>query len=461
MKCTDLLLRLRDGMARRQRSYRYRVWKELRRKLVKSTTAHWAYYLVIVSLLAVGLLSLHHYLQSHLYVVRLDGVEVGLVEDTAEVEQFLEALMDQCCLLYGMEVKPKQNISFTREFLPGRSADVRQVEAALRQQVHLITEAVMVKVNGIPVAPVSTQQEIKKVINALSLAFISQEDNVKLREVSLVEDVDGECCVVDPEQVCTAEEVAALMIASTKEARIEELAIASRDFYLSRTGRNNASGETVSEPETPLVHVITVEEAFLEEPIPYSTTYMDNSNMWRGESRVVTPGEDGRKEVVYRVTRENGEEIAREVVSERVVMEPVSQVVERGTGSRFAWPVAGGGRISQGFRGLAHIGIDIAAPLGTTILAADSGVVIRSAWGPAEGNYVILYHGDYWTVYLHNSRNLVSAGERVSRGQAIALLGSTGNSTGPHLHFEVRRSTGSSAWVGFYDYTPLDPLSFY
>ena len=204
------------------------------------------------------------------------------------------------------------------------------------------------------------------------------------------------------------------------------------------------------------MHVKTVEEATREEPVPFPTTYINNGEMYKGESRVVTDGVEGLKEVTYRVTRENGEEIDREKLSERIIEEPVARVVERGTASRFAWPVAGGGRLSQGFSGR-HIGIDIAGSSGTSILAAESGTVVRSAWGSAEGNYIVIYHGDYWTVYLHNSQNLVSAGQKVSRGQVIAKLGSTGNSTGPHLHFEVRRGTGSSSWpVRYYTRSTLE-----
>ena len=77
------------------------------------------------------------------------------------------------------------------------------------------------------------------------------------------------------------------------------------------------------------------------------------------------------------------------------------------------------------------------------------------------GNYIILYHGSYWTVYLHHSRNLVSVGQKVSRGQTIAYMGSTGRSTGPHLHFEIRVNNGSGVWSGWYAHRAINPLQFY
>lgn len=88
-----------------------------------------------------------------------------------------------------------------------------------------------------------------------------------------------------------------------------------------------------------------------------------------------------------------------------------------------------------------HRGIDLAVAEGTPIKAAKSGKVIQSDYHPSWGNYVAIKHADgLTTLYAHCSRNLVKVGQRVQQGQTIALVGTTGNSTGPHVHFEVNRS---------------------
>ncbi len=108
----------------------------------------------------------------------------------------------------------------------------------------------------------------------------------------------------------------------------------------------------------------------------------------------------------------------------------------KGTGA-LAWPSAG--KLTQKYWGR-HPGIDIAAPKGTVVRAADSGFVVAAGWSPVGyGYHIVVDHGNgMQTLYAHLSRFAVRAGDTVSRGQLIGYVGSTGNSTGPHLHFEVR-----------------------
>jgi len=113
---------------------------------------------------------------------------------------------------------------------------------------------------------------------------------------------------------------------------------------------------------------------------------------------------------------------------------------------RFIWPVNGVITSPFGYRNhpifgrqILHSGIDIGVDSGTPVHAADSGVVVEAGWLGGYGYAVVIDHGNgLSTLYGHNSSLNVSAGQSVSQGQVIAYSGSTGNSTGPHVHFEVR-----------------------
>ncbi|MDF2610613.1 MAG: peptidase [Lachnospiraceae bacterium] len=113
----------------------------------------------------------------------------------------------------------------------------------------------------------------------------------------------------------------------------------------------------------------------------------------------------------------------------------------------FLWPVPSSGRITStfGYRNQPtagastyHRGIDIGAPSGTDIVASMSGTVVTAAYSVSAGNYIMISHGGgVYTVYMHCSKLLVSVGDEVSKGEVIGKVGSTGYSTGPHLHFGI------------------------
>lgn len=140
--------------------------------------------------------------------------------------------------------------------------------------------------------------------------------------------------------------------------------------------------------------------------------------------------------------------------SNALIQSEIAKASQKSSGSKFvggvfAWPVpssryitAGyGDGYAQGYPGYFHTGIDIAAPTGTPAVAANDGTVIYAAFSPyGYGNMVMLDHGGgIFTIYGHGVSIPVGVGQRVSRGQHILNIGSTGYSTGPHLHFEVRQ----------------------
>jgi len=136
---------------------------------------------------------------------------------------------------------------------------------------------------------------------------------------------------------------------------------------------------------------------------------------------------------------------AMEAAAEKARQEALAQgqeVTIYYTGGTLQWPVSTGGVITSPFGprwGTVHQGLDIGCPTGTPIVACEAGTVIGAAYSSSMGNYVLIDHGGgVTTVYMHNSSLCVSYGQTVSRGEVIALAGSTGNSTGPHCHLGLR-----------------------
>lgn len=135
-------------------------------------------------------------------------------------------------------------------------------------------------------------------------------------------------------------------------------------------------------------------------------------------------------------------------IESEIVMLTTANIGSEYVGGAMAWPVPGYSRITSPF-GMRthpftgvyklHTGTDIGAPIGTNFIAANSGTVIKAGWNNAYGNMVIIDHGGgVSTLYAHGSEILVTVGQTVTKGEPVLKVGSTGYSTGPHAHFEVR-----------------------
>lgn len=171
-------------------------------------------------------------------------------------------------------------------------------------------------------------------------------------------------------------------------------------------------------------------DAEQDQIIKYNKLQAGGSDIVVGEKLVIP---DGKKPYVAPVRRSSS-------VSQsfRSVSAPPPSV-RAPAGSGYLWPT-NVRRITQ-YYGWRHTGLDIAGPKGSPLYASRSGRVIKSkcGWNGGYGCYIILDHGGgVHTLYAHNSQLYVSVGEQVVQGQTIALMGSTGRSTGPHIHFEVR-----------------------
>lgn len=224
---------------------------------------------------------------------------------------------------------------------------------------------------------------------------------------------------------------------------------------------NAAAANSQDEPEkndsTPLLAVRETLQLTSTQAIPYKTKSIKDKSLDIGVTKVKVEGVNGEKEMVEEIVLIDGKQVSREIISETVTKNPVTKEVLVGTKislsggagagistGRFGWPVKGGTITSRfGYRsfqgGQFHTGLDIGVPKGTAVVASDGGVVTKAGWYGGYGYAVIIEHeGGYSTLYGHNSSILVKVGQKVSKGQQIAKAGSTGNSTGPHCHFEIR-----------------------
>lgn len=441
-------------------------------------------YIAVTAIAVIMLLGVYDNMSDYVYVVRLNDREVGVVSDAKDVEKFVAHLTDRCGVLYGMDMEPGAKIDLVKEFRPDSKPSSEAVLDTIRQQMTFRTDAYMITVDGSPFVPVGSEEDLDTVIVSLKESYIQSGNGVKVLDAYVVEELSVEACSVEPDTIRTADEVVSLLVRDNspppQTAFLHDISgrgsLESRQAYSFERSIPFAyiSSEIDIEDEKLIidgtnVRVTTIEEATVTEAIPFEIEYVYDEELWVVQKEITTPGKDGSKEIVYHITRENGVELHRTKINETILEEPVTQIESQGTAKvpsvgsgLFIWPVEGGGEVTPG-RGFSswHTGIDIHGDTGTNILAADSGVVWFSGRGGSQGNYLILYHGSFWTLYLHNNENLVKEGDAVEQGDVIATLGSTGRSTGPHLHFEVRHDDGSGEWHAYYQHKPLDPLKFY
>ncbi|MBQ0084568.1 MAG: peptidoglycan DD-metalloendopeptidase family protein [Clostridiales bacterium] len=191
-----------------------------------------------------------------------------------------------------------------------------------------------------------------------------------------------------------------------------------------------------------------------ETEIPYLTSYTRSDKLEIGDKVIKQRGVNGITKTEKRIVVENGKTVEEKVVSQKTTKKAVTEKILVGNGyfsgldshSGLFLPVEG--KLVSGFgvrsdpftkEAAMHTGLDISAPMGTEIMAAADGKVVKASdTNNGYGNCVIIEHYDgYRTLYGHCSELLVEVGDYVSAGEVIALVGSTGRSTGPHLHFSI------------------------
>ncbi len=216
-----------------------------------------------------------------------------------------------------------------------------------------------------------------------------------------------------------------------------------------RVGQDLVVSKSVS-----FLNVTSTRREVYTEDVPFDTNYTKSDKYYTTYSKVTKAGVPGEQLVTALVTYEDGVPVARQVLDAIITKDPVSREMivgtknviysvgnSAGTSKGFIWPTIGG-YVSCGYLGYkGHTGMDIAGcGYGSNIYASAAGTVVKVKWGnTGYGYHIIINHGDgIQTLYAHCSNLYVKQGQYVNQGDIIAAMGSTGNSTGTHLHFEIR-----------------------
>jgi murein DD-endopeptidase MepM/ murein hydrolase activator NlpD len=210
-------------------------------------------------------------------------------------------------------------------------------------------------------------------------------------------------------------------------------------------------GQIVKVQKTvPRLSVCTVDYTSYTRSLSSPVREVKDSSMYVGDTKILSQGVEGSEQVHANVTHFNGEVLYEDILSQKVLVEPTETVMAVGTKERplyystgsLQWPCSGNVTSPFGYRYIFggssfHSGIDIANSYGTSISAADSGIVTYVGYKGSYGNLIIIDHGNGWeTYYAHCAQTVVSVGDTVVKGSQIATMGSTGRATGNHCHFE-------------------------
>ena len=400
-------------------------------------------FVTVVTTIAVGLILVS---SMSAYEYSYYGRTLGTARSKQEVYQMIELLGDKLSENAGANISfdAERDIEFKRVFGFNQKVDSRDdILNTLTYMNDYHVTAYAIIINGKQTVILDKQEAADAIVQAVKDHFAAPQEGYEYTSVSFAEDI-------------TVEEVNVVLSDIWNPDDAER--------YI-ETGTIRKVDESQYEP---LVTVYASATVVADEETPYGVVYKTNSSMYLDEVRLVSEGVPGIQRVVALVQTVNGKEVSRVEQSNTTISEPVDAVyyqgtkqipIRDGTGT-WIFPIKTKYIISDafGYRAVPiagassnHTGVDLSCPGGTPIYAADGGTVTFAGRRGSYGLMVIINHGGMWeTWYAHCSQLLVKAGEEVYQGKVIARVGSTGLSTGDHLHFEAR-----------YKGTPIDPMSLY
>ena len=402
--------------------------------------------------------------------VEYNGKEIGIIDSEADFEKAQREVQQRISYLDSDEVMT-MSANFSLKKL---SDDVKFISAdqlaneMLASSDEELTEAFGIYIDGRFIGAVKDKTPVQ---DALDKNLINFHVDGVVKDVNYRKKVEYTQGIYLAKSLMEEQAAIDLLTSSTKKKAVyvtqsgdNKVTVCQKyNMTLDEFSKLNPKADSTLKPGT-LINVTETErylpiqyvkEYTMPSFLDYETIEIETSALNLGARQLLVKGEMGEKVTDVEVTYVDGIERARKTIRTRIVKQPVVEQVGIGTYSaqpgpmntiemtgtgQFAWPVDGGWVSDVFISDRNHKGLDIAADVGTNIYAGGDGVVVSAGWNPGGyGYFVQIDHQDgFQTVYAHMSSVLVAVGQPVIRGQLIGLIGSTGNSTGPHCHFEVR-----------------------
>lgn len=421
--------------------------------------------LLYITLLCVGVGAIaFNGMYTKAYVAYVDGHEVGVVSSEEELSSIVGNVETRVASVLGQEYSYDAEITLAPTYLDaGTQTNARAVEDALFEDTGAMMDAYAISVDGQELGYAQTSQELEEMLEQVAEPYLTEQtvehkftQDVEIFPVELPSNTEFAPDTLQATLSGNKEEAEYVTVerGDTFNSIAEDVGLTGEELEQLNpdVSRLTVGDELLVKQAVPLLSVETVVTETYEESIQSPVEYVDNPNLYEGTTRLKSAGQDGVEQVEARVTQINGVETQREEVSRTVVQQATTTYMYRGTKEKpstastgtFAWPLRGTITSRFGYRSIFggtsyHSGLDIAAPYGTQISAADGGTVTFVGWRGSYGQTVIITHDNGMvTYYAHCSSLLVNTGDRVYQGQAIARVGMTGTATGYHCHFEVR-----------------------
>ena len=424
--------------------------------------------LLYATLLAVGIgVVAFHGSYARAYVLEVNGQEVGLVSGEDEVNAILGNVEARAAGILGDDFDYDVDVTLSPVYAaPDALTDAAEMEDALFQEVGAYMTAYAISVDGVELGCAADRGAIYQMLDEIAQPYLPDDtvryefvEDVQVYPVELpsntkfddLESIREELSVLRVEEAVYVVKKGDTFnaIAYSLGMKPDDLSALNPDVIVNKLWVDQ---ELVIQQAVPRLSVVAITDETYEEAIPSPVEYIETADLYVGSTKVKEQGEDGLALINAHVTYLNGVEQEREILESTTLKEPTTTYTYTGTTPRpttasngyFIWPVRGSISSRFGYRRIFgstsyHGGIDITCSYGATIKAADGGKVTFAGWQGTYGKLVVITHDDgKETYYAHNSTILVSVGQRVYQGQAIARAGTTGRSTGPHCHFEVR-----------------------